>query len=95
MTDEVDACVQPMQPPRANSLLDRSSPKPNFFELAPVDHPMLPLGDLDQPSIVIASPRKSISKMTFRGLDGHPANVTGAESILGRGLCRLSRGRRA
>lgn len=89
MADEVDAGVQPVQPTSADSLLDRSSPKPNFFELAPTDHPVLPLRDLDQASIIIARPRKSIFKMTFRGLGGHPPTVAGVGSILGRGLCRL------
>ncbi len=90
MADEVDASVQPVHTPSPDPLLDCASPKPNFFELAPAYHPVLPLRNLSQPPVVIASPRKSISKMTFRGLGGHPASVAGAESILGRGLCQLS-----
>jgi hypothetical protein len=84
-----------MHPPSANPLLDGASPQPDLFKLTPADHPVLPLRDLSQPAVIVASPRKSISKMTFRGLGGHLATVAGAGSILGRGLCQLSHGMRA
>lgn len=93
MADEVDASMQPVHTPSPDPLLDCTSPKPNFFELAAGYHPVLPLRNLSQPPVVIASPRKSISKMTFRGLGWHPASVAGSGSILGRGLGQLSRGR--
>jgi hypothetical protein len=95
MAQEVDPGMQPMQPPSAHSLFNSPSSKPNLFKLTSADHPVLPLRDLGQSSIVITSPRKSIFKMTFRGLGGHPVTVAGAGSILGRGLCRLSHRMRA
>jgi len=90
MADEVDPGTQPMHASSANSLLDCASSQPNLFKPPSADHPVLPLRDLSQLAVIIASPRKSISKMTFGGLDGHPANVAGAGSILGRALCQLS-----
>ena len=93
MTNEVDARMQPMHSSSAYPLLNGPSSKPNLFKLPSADHPVLPPRDLSQPAVIIASPRKSIFKMTFGGLGGHPSTVAGAGSNLGRGLCRLSRGR--
>jgi hypothetical protein len=95
MASQVDTGMHPVQPPSANPLLDSPSSEPNLFKLTPADHPVLPPRDLSQPAVIIASPRKSIFKMTFGGLGGHPPSVAGNLARVVRSLCRLSREKRA
>jgi hypothetical protein len=95
MPNEVDAGVQPMHSPSANPLLDSPSSKPNLFKLTSADHPVLPLRDLSQPPVIIASPRKNIFRMTFRGLGGHAPKVARNIARVARASCGLSRGTRA
>jgi hypothetical protein len=96
VANEVDASVlMPMHASSAGSLLDCASSQPNLVKLPSADHPVLPLRDLSQPAVIIASPRKCISKMTFGGLGGHPPTVARNIARVVRGLCRLSFGRRA
>ncbi len=89
MADNVDTGVQPVHPPGANPLLDCSGAPSHLQQLPPSDHPVLPLRKLSKRPIIITSPRKTSLKDGFRGLGGHPANVAGADSYLGRGLCWL------
>jgi len=84
VTDEIDAGVEPMEAPGPEPCRYRASTESSLFHLPTADHPMLPLGDFCQPAVVIASPRKGILKMTFRGLGWHPLRLAGAGSYLVR-----------
>jgi len=77
MADAIDPRVEAMEPPRAQSSPNSPSSITSRNQLRPPHNSVLPPRKLRQPSVVIASPRKSILKVLFCGLGGHARSVPG------------------
>jgi hypothetical protein len=102
MPDRIDARVQAMQPFRVEPVLNRPFPDPERSQLPPSHNPMLPPGKPRHRRIEPRPARLRIAILCQRsyrgsgdGLGGYPTTVTRISARVVRGLCRLSREKRA
>ena len=83
------------QPPEPSPMPNRSPTQPEFLQLNPSQYSVLPIGQLRDRPLQIASPRVLTYFGSFGGLAIHTRSVTGRGARVVRGLCRLWNGRRA
>ena len=89
MTYTKNGWVERVKPPGAAPAINCTLLQANREQLAARHHPMLLLCQSRDCSIRTVSPHQASVFDAFGGLGGHPANVAGGDSNLGRGLWQL------
>lgn len=75
MSDRIHTGVYAMQAAGADPALNRFFRKTQLQKLPPPHHPVLPIGQLGQPTIIPARPQKPVLNKGFCGLGGHTLEV--------------------